>query len=323
MNPTKYIAGLGDYEPLANEIIAKAEGAFTSLKVIEESFPDGELHHRLFTDPRNKDVILVSGTPDDQHFLRLVDIACACAKYGAKSIAMIIPYFGYSTMERATMAGDVVKAKIRARILSSVPQAREGNTILFFDLHADGIPHYLEGDTRGFHIYSQEITCRAISHIVGTYDKFCIGSTDAGRSKWVQSLANRLGVSSVTAQKTRHSGSEVSLDDIQGNVKDKVVAIYDDMIRTGGSLLQAARGYREMGAKRIIAVTTHGIFPENSLQKILETKFNDELLIETLACTDSIPQIKDKRENLPADLRDRLRIIPTFPVWLDAINEYL
>lgn len=323
MENTKYIAGLGDYKKLAEEILERNLN-FIPLKVIEEPFPDGEIHHRIHTDPRKKDIILVCGTPDDRHFLHLIDVACACAKYGANSISMIIPYLGYSTMEKATMDGDVVKAKVRARMLSAIPQAKEGNTILFLDLHADGITHFLEGDTRGFHIYSQETMCQAISHAVGDPStKFCVGSTDAGRSKWVQSLANRLGVDAVTAQKTRHSGSEVSLDDIQGKMKGKVVAIYDDMIRTGGSLLQAARGYREYGATKVVALTTHGVFPNNSLEKILEAKFNDGHLIESLACTDSIPKVHELVANLPQNLKERVTILPTFPIWLDAIRNHL
>lgn len=329
MNKQYLIAGLGDYKHQAQELLkfpTQENHSFAPLEIEEETFPDGETYHRLITDVRHKHIILFCGTHNDAHFMQLIDLACACAKLGAQSLSLLIPYFGYSTMERATMTGEVVKAKIRARMLSVIPQSKEGNTILFLDLHADGIPHYLEDDTQGFHVYSEDVITHAIQNLVDfstTNPQICIGSTDTGRSKWVQSLARRLGVSAVTAQKTRHSGSEVSLDSIDGDFQGKTVVIYDDMIRTGGSLIQAARGYLEHGAKKIVAVTTHGVLPGNALYNILIQKHWTKNLIETIVSTDSIPNVYNIKENLAPTVQDRFQIIPTTALWDQAITTYL
>lgn len=278
---------------------------------------------KVITDVRKKDVILYCGTHNDQHFMQLMDVASACAKLGARSLAMLIPYFGYSTMERATKTGEIVKAKIRARMLSTIPQAKEGNTILFLDLHADGIPHYLEGDTQGFHLYSEKLITDTIKQLmVGAKEEFCIGSTDAGRSKWVQSLARELKVRAVTAQKTRLSGSKVALDSIEGSFRGETVIIYDDMIRTGGSLLQAARGYREKGAGKVIAIATHGVLPGNALLKLLDARYEGKPLIETIHVTDSLPGAPGLKALNP-QVKGRFKIIPTTNLWIQGIKKYL
>ena len=68
---------------------------------ITQKFPDGETYSALGFDPRGLNIVIVGGTVDDEHTLAIYDIACAAAKYGAATITLVIPYFGYSTMERA------------------------------------------------------------------------------------------------------------------------------------------------------------------------------------------------------------------------------
>ena len=91
--------------------------------VERRTFPDGEHYQRIATDPADRDVILVGGTIDDAATLELYDLACGLVAAGAYRLRLVIPYFGYSTMERAVKHGEVVTAKTRARLLSSIPQA--------------------------------------------------------------------------------------------------------------------------------------------------------------------------------------------------------
>jgi len=313
------IAGLGDYKTPSESILPSCP----RLEIQEDTFPDGERFHQIVSNVRKKDVILFSGTHDDRHFLDLVDVASACAKSAAKSLTLLIPYFGYSTMERATNPGEVIKAKVRARILSSIPQAKEGNQILFLDLHAAGIPEYLEGDTNGFPIYGESLVLEAIQSLPYQNTPYCLGSTDGGRSKWVQSLAKKLGVQAISADKTRTSGSEVHLNNIQGNCEGLQVVIYDDMIRTGGSLLAAAKGYLQAGAVNVRAVTTHGVFPNDSLRRILDTCHGQRTVIEKIVCLDSIPKVHQLKADLPKDYQGSFDILSTTTLWETAIRNYV
>ncbi len=243
-----------------------------------KNFPDGERYIRIIESCLNKDIIIVGGTISDSDTLEIYDMACAFAKYGANSLTLIIPYFGYSTMERAVKNGEIVPAKTRARLLSSIPKTPKGNKILLLDLHSEGIPYYFENDVQVFHLYSKNVL---MNHMKMTENDFVLASTDAGRAKWVESLAKDLGVQPAFVYKQRISGETTEITGVNANVKGKTVIIYDDMIRTGNSLINAAKAYKHAGATKIYAYTTHGLFPEfqgiQSIEKIKETKLFTEI----------------------------------------------
>lgn len=253
--------------------------------VIErETFPDGETGLRLATPVAGRDVVLVGGTYSDQATLEIYDLSCAIAKYGAKSLTLVMPYFGCSTMERATKTGMVVTAKTRARLLSSIPQSHDGNRILLLDLHSEGIPHYFEGNITATHVYAKPLIKRAVSQIERGSLPLVLASTDAGRAKWVESLANDIGIQSAFITKNRISGSETKVMAVNGDVDVKHVVIYDDMIRSGGSLIDAAKAYRAKGAEKISVVSTHGVFSKDAIGRLEAGRFFSNIIV-----TDSHP----------------------------------
>jgi len=250
------------------------------------AFPDGERYQRIEDDVQGRDVVIVGGTVTDEDTLRIYDLACSIAKYGARSLTLVVPYFGYSTMERAVKPGEVVTAKSRARLLSSIPTAHAGNNIVMIDLHAAGLPYYLEGAIRAVHLYARPITLQAIRQLGGA--SFCLASPDAGRTKWVESLANDLGVPGAFILKRRLSGTHTEVTAINADVRGSAVVIYDDMIRSGGTLLKAAAAYLDAGATQVAAVATHGVFPGDALSRL-----RDSGLLTGVACTDTHPRAQE------------------------------
>src|SRR5476651_2708968 len=121
MSHSFVVFGIRSYSAMAQQMAKLAKGVLGKVEVQE--FPDGERYQRIVTNVSDKDVVLVGGTISDQATLELYDLACTLVKYGARSLDLIIPYFGYSTMERAVQSGEVVTAKTRARLLSSIPDA--------------------------------------------------------------------------------------------------------------------------------------------------------------------------------------------------------
>lgn len=232
-------------------------------------FPDGERYLRIMSEVEDRDVALIGGTVSDSDTLELYDLACGLVKHGAERLALVIPYFGYSTMERAVRQGEVVTAKTRARLLSSIPTAAWGNRVILLDLHTEGLPHYFEGVVRPVHVYAKPLVLKAARQLGGS--DYVLACTDAGRAKWVESLANDLGVIPSFVFKSRIDGEHTKVTAVSAQVQDKHVVIYDDMIRTGGSLLSAAKAYRDAGARSIAAVATHGLFPDGSLNRLRES----------------------------------------------------
>jgi ribose-phosphate pyrophosphokinase len=276
----KIIFSIPDYKYLQEEVLQL--GDFERGIIEVKLFPDGERYQRIMTPVNGKDVVLIGGTISDSDTLEIYDLAYALIKYGARSIRLVFPYFGYSTMERAVKIGEVVTAKSRAVMFSSLPRTSLGNHFVFFDLHSEGIPHYFEGQALINHVYCKPIIIKAALELAE--DGFVMACTDAGRAKWVESLANEMGVNAAFVFKRRISGDKTEVTSISADVEGKDVVIYDDMVRTGGSLISAAKAYKSAGAKKIFTITTHGLFTNEALKKI-----QDSGVIEKVVSTNSHP----------------------------------
>lgn len=279
-NPKPILFAIPEYEYLREAMLRR--GRFARGTVETACFPDGECYHRIVDNVSGHDVALLGGTITDGATLALYDLACALVKHGARSFTLVVPYFGYSTMERAVKPGEVVTAKTRARLFSAVPSAAFSNRIVLVDLHNPGLTHYFEGSIQPVHLTAKELV-KKIARKFGGKD-YILACTDAGRAKWVESLAGELGVGTAFVYKRRLDGERTEITGVSATVKGRRVVIYDDMIRTGSSLLQAARAYRDAGASEVFAIATHGIFPGSAFQKITASA-----LLKKVACTDTHP----------------------------------
>jgi ribose-phosphate pyrophosphokinase len=284
----KLLFSTENYTYLKNKMLPFSDFEDGQLEI--KNFPDGERYMRIISEVSERHVIILGGTISDRDTLEIYDLASAAVKYGATSLTLIMPYFGYSTMERAIKYGEVVTAKARAILFSSIPRTSLGNQIILLDLHTEGIPHYFESGIRPVHLYSKKIIIDTCHEIYG--NDFVLASTDAGRAKWVESLANDMHVNGAFVFKRRISGEETKVTGISADVKGRNVIIYDDMIRTGGSLIQAAKSYKDAGAKEISVITTHGIFVNDSIKKL-----QDCGIISLVVCTDTHPNAEKSKSN--------------------------
>ncbi len=261
-------------------------GGFDMGEIERRNFPDGERYQRILSDVDGKDVVLLGGTISDTDTLSLYDLAYAIVKNGALSLTVVIPYYGYSTMERAVKPGEVVTAKTRASLFSSIPQTSRRNRFILLDLHSEGLPHYFEGSVVPIHLYCKPIILQAAQKIGG--EGFVLACTDSGRAKWVESLANDINVNAAFVFKRRLNGEKTEITSISADVVNQTVIIYDDMVRTGGSLINAAQAYHEAGAKSIYVITTHGLFAKDALGRI-----KDHGIIKRIITTDTHPNMQD------------------------------
>jgi ribose-phosphate pyrophosphokinase len=209
-------------------------------------------------------------------------------------------------MERAARPGEVVGAKTRARLLSAVPRAPGGNEVVLVDLHAAGIPHYFGDQATAFHLYAKHLTLEAARAVGG--DDFVLAAPDAGRASWVRSLADELGVDTAYVGKKRTSGTRTQVTGVDAKVQGRVVVIYYDMVRTGGTLLEAARAYLEHGATKVHAVVTHLVLPGKSLERIL-----GDGAIASVSGTDTHPRAFDLEGK--ATVRS---VAPLLAAWLNG-----
>ena len=120
MNDGPIIFSIPRYEAYQRDLATRL-GA-TIGQVERKQFPDGENYQRVVDDVEGRDVIVVGGTIDDQATLCLYDLASTVVTYGARRLSLVVPYFGYSTMERATKTGEAIIAKTRARLCQPFPE---------------------------------------------------------------------------------------------------------------------------------------------------------------------------------------------------------
>lgn len=270
-------------------------------------FPDGERYLRIASDLWGRDVVVLGGTPTDGDWLEVFDLACGIARGGARSLAIVMPYFGYATMERAVRPGEVVVAKTRARLLSSIPAPEGGTRVFLFDLHTDGIEFYLDDRVLTRHIYGAPIITKKIRERMEGRP-FVLGACDAGRAKWVQSLARDLQVEPAFVYKRRDAASgALAVTGVNADVRGKEVVVYDDMIRTGSSLIQAAKAYQAAGASRVHAIASHLVLPNDAWGRLSAAG-----VFASIMGTDSHPG----SQKLPAE--DVASIAPRLVECLDA-----
>ncbi|KAA6389409.1 MAG: ribose-phosphate diphosphokinase [Streblomastix strix] len=203
-----------------------------------------------------KDCIYVSSLLNDTDFFDLFRVASTLSAIGTRSRIFVIPFLGYSTMERAVNPGEIVSCKTNIRLLSSLPSHGHGNTFLFFDLHTSGIIHYFEGNTVRAELDGKECLLNAIKHIGIDKNKPVFASADLGRPKHVEWFASQFGTEIALIRKTR-SFQSTEVQDVVGDVEGRRVVIYDDMTRGGGTLLKAAKEYKKKNSLSVSAVLSH------------------------------------------------------------------
>lgn len=235
---------------------------------IERSqFPNGERYIQIeeAEDFLGQDVLVIASITSDEELLEVYRLGSTLFELGTRRRVFVIPYLAYSTMEVAKHSGEVVTAKTNARLLSSMPGAH-ANSFLFCDLHEPSLKHYFEDDATVFEISAIELLAKAIKQENISDPIVC--SADLGMPQQTQQLAQLLQADVALVSKSREFSHTAVLAAV-GDVKDRNVIIYDDMIRSGGSLIQAAKAYEKAGAKEIGAAVSHFAISTDDVMKKL------------------------------------------------------
>ena len=231
----------------------------------------------------------VCGTIDDTSIFDAYNMCCTLVREGCSELHLVIPYFGYSTMERAVKDGEAVTAKNIARLFSSIPTSAQGNHIYMIDLHSLGTQYYFEGDMHPVHLTSWSV----IKNIILDLGRNSVlASTDMGRAKWIEKMGNELHMNTAYIMKKRISGSQTEIVALNAEVKGKDVIIFDDMIRSGSSIIKAAEAYKNSGAKDIHVICVHGVFVNDAIKR-----FKDSGIIKSINCTNTHPNVFASADN--------------------------
>lgn len=249
---------------LGGKVAAELGLPFTSM--IRKEFSDGESYHAFPDDIAGKTLIIVASTHTESSHQELMDLIQGGRYWNAASVNVVIPYLGYSTMERAKRGYfEIPKGVTRTR---QIFRARP-DFVAFVDLHSEAVLHAHGGEISTRHIWTGEL---AVQHLQKMdIGEFVLVSPDYGFSKQVAKMASLLGCPHTAADKDRYDTDATIVSQVSSVVKGKTAVICDDMIRTGGSIIQTADRCMEAGASGIAVLATHLVMAGNARERFLES----------------------------------------------------
>ena len=241
-------------------------------------FADGELKIKIKENIRGCDVFIIQSTyPPADNILELLLFLDAAKRASADRITAVIPYFGYARQDRK----DEPRVPISAKLIASLLTSSGASRILTMDLHAEQIQGFF--DIPVDHLY-------AVPVFLEYYHKrklkdYVIISPDLGRANRVRGFARRLREDLPVAivEKRRTGPNQALVLNVIGEVEGKIALIYDDMLDTGGTMVDAAKAIVEKGAKEVYSCVVHPLLSRNAPQKVMESP------IKELVVTDTIP----------------------------------
>lgn len=246
-------------------------------------FSDGEVHVQLLENVRGDEVFIIQSTcsPANDNLVELLCMTDALRRASAGRITAVIPYFGYARQDRRVRSQRV---PITARLVSDLLQVAGVDRVLTIDLHAEQIQGFF--DIPVDNIYATDLL---VDYIRKMEDKDSLNnpivvSPDIGGVVRARALARLLNDSDIAIIDKRRPAPNVSqVMNVVGDVTGRDCILIDDIIDTGGTLVNAAKALKERGANRVWALATHGIFSGEAPAKLSDDS------IEKVVITDSIP----------------------------------
>lgn len=270
-------------------------------KIKKTTFSDGEVILQSNDTVRNKHVFVVASTstPVNGNLMELLLFIDSLKRASAKTITLVISYYGYSRQDRKASGRQPIGAKLVADLL----QKAGATKVIAVDLHNSSIQGFFDipvDDLRGQYV---------IADYIQKAGKFTIVSPDHGGTVRARLLAELVSPSIQIAivDKRRTGANKSETFGVLGDVKDKNIIIVDDMIDTGGTIIQAARALKEKGAKKILVAATHGIFSKGFSQ------FDKAKDIDQVIISDSISSVYDIKSS-------KLKIISLVEVLAHSIT---
>lgn len=272
-NAMKIFAGNSN-PALAEEIAASLNVSLGRAEV--GRFPEGECKVKIHDNIRGADVFIVQSTcpPVNDNLVELLVMIDACRRASARRITAVIPYFGYARQDRKDQPRVPITAKLVANLITEAGADR----VLTMDLHAQQIQGFF--DIPLDHLMALPVL---LDYIKGkNLENLAVCTADVGGIKGAWKFAERLNVPLAIVDKKRSGDTKVEALALIGDVRGKTLIIPDDMIATGGTLVNAANFVRANGAKDLYAVCTHPVLSGNAVEKLASVGFSEIIMTNTI-----------------------------------------
>jgi ribose-phosphate pyrophosphokinase len=275
----KLLAGNSNH-PLANQISEYLKTPVT--KAVVRRFADMEIFVEIQENVRGEDVFVIQSTsfPANDHLMELLICIDALRRSSAKRITAVIPYFGYARQDRKTGSRTPISAKLIANIITQAGAGR----VLTLDLHAGQIQGFFDIPTDN--LYASPLMVRDIREHL-PLDNVMVVSPDVGGVARARGLAKRINAPLAIIDKRRERPGESEVMNVIGEVAGFTCVLVDDIVDSGGTLINAADALLAQGAKAVYAYISHGVLSGGAAARIAKSNLKE------LVITDSIQPTKD------------------------------
>lgn len=289
LDPNLKVFSLNSNKELAEEI-AKVIGVELG-KCSVKRFSDGEIQINIEESIRGCDVFIIQSTssPVNEHLMELLILIDALKRASAKTINLVMPYYGYARQDRKARAREPITAKLVANLLETAGATR----VITLDLHAPQIQGFF--DIPIDHLMGVPILAEYFKN--KHYDKeIVIVSPDHGGVTRARKMAERLKAPIAIIDKRRPKPNVAEVMNIVGNIEGKVAILIDDIIDTAGTITLAANALAENGAAEVYACCTHPVLSGPAMSRIENSNIKELVITNSIA----IPEDKliDKIVNL-------------------------
>ena len=270
----KLLSGTGNLE------LSKKIAQNLKLKLVNSNikrFADGEIYVEINENIRGNSIFVIQSisTPANDNLMELLICIDALRRSSAKNITAVIPYFGYARQDRKVVPRTAISAKLVSNLITNAGAHR----IVTVDLHAGQIQGFF--DIPVDNLFSTPIFSKHIKKYISNKNIICV-APDVGGVERARALGQKLNIGLAIVDKRRSAPGKSQVMNIIGNVKGKNCLLVDDIIDSGGTIVNGAKALKEKGAKDVYVYVTHGVLSGNAVEQINNSKIKKLILTDTI-----------------------------------------
>ena len=240
-------------------------------------FADGEIYVEINENIRGNSVFVIQSTsnPANDNLMELLLVIDALKRSSAKNITAVIPYYGYARQDRKVAPRTSISAKVVANLLTNAGASR----IVTVDLHAGQIQGFF--DMPVDNLFTTPLFAKYIKKKFKNKNLICV-SPDVGGVQRTRGLATRIKADLAIIDKRRPKPGQSQVMNIIGNVKGKTCIIVDDIIDSGGTIVNAVEALKKAGAIDVYVFITHAVLSGEAIAKIKKSKIKKLIITDTI-----------------------------------------
>ncbi len=284
----KLVAGNSN-RPLAEAICAYLKLPMT--KGVVRRFADLEIFVELQENVRGQDVFIVQSTsfPANDNLMELLILIDALKRSSARRITAVIPYYGYARQDRKPGPRTPISAKLVANLIERAGADR----VLTLDLHAGQIQGFFDIPTDN--LFAAPVITRDIQERFKSTSDIVVVSPDVGGVVRARSLAKRIGAPIAICDKRREKAGESEIMNVIGEVDGRRCILIDDIVDSGGTLVNAAEALLKNGATEVSAYITHGVLSGGAVSRIQNSAIQSLVITDSILPTEAIRAARNIR----------------------------